>query len=127
MIGISPPALSRDYFVHRVPLKQEFLSLLSRTRPLHQRLQRVLEKMFLKEPHTISINCVPRLNTNSLLKLVGVRCLLYFSIDSLSQGRNSIYNHVRENNALLGLELTKSQRRLMDGGLNSLEKGVKIC
>ena len=122
MIGISPPALSRDYFVHRVPLKQEFLSLLSRTRPLHQRLKRVLEKMFLKEPHTISITCGPRLNsnTNSLLKLVGVRCLLYFSIDSLSQGRNSIYNHVRENTEALNGWWTEL---LGKGGQNMLGHG----
>ena len=81
--------------------------------------------MFLKEPHTIIITCSPRLNsnTNSLLKLVGVRCLLYFSIDSLSQGLNSIYNHVRENNALLGLELAKSQRRLLGWWTELLGKG----
>ena len=52
------------------------------------------KKMFLKEPHTIIITCGTRLNsnTNSLLKLVGVRCLLYFWIDSLSQDRISISN-----------------------------------
>ena len=52
------------------------------------------KKMFLKEPHTIIITCGTRLNsnTNSLPKLVGVRCLLYFWIDSLSQDRISISN-----------------------------------
>ena len=52
------------------------------------------KKMFLKEPHTIIITCGTRLNsnTNSLPKLVRVRCLLYFWIDSLSQDRISISN-----------------------------------